>query len=76
MFLQEQLRDALNRAQTNNWQEYVHVTAALKTEETSDTGIPPRGLSDDEELRRLGEVEGADELMELFRGNVGPDYGS
>lgn len=67
------LRDTLNRAQTNTWQEYIAVTQQMKVPE-SDDGEPPRGLSDDEELRRLGEVDGAKELYDMMMGNGGPTY--
>lgn len=74
-FFESVLKDALNRAQTNSWHEYVGVSNQVISPEEPDTGIAPRGLSDDEELRRLGEIEGAEELANLLRGNGGPDYG-
>lgn len=67
------LTDALNRAQTSSWKDYVAVTAQTAEQPEPDTGLAPRGLTDDEELRRLGwDEEAIEEVEGLLRtGDIG-----
>lgn len=65
--METSLRDTLNRAQTNSWQDYVSVTKQMSASEPETSEIP-RGLTDDEELRRMGMSDAAEETYKLLMG--------
>lgn len=70
------LTDTINKVQTSSWKDYVGLNANLQAQEKEeDTGLPPRGLSDDAELERLGvSSEVVSEIRNLM--SLGADDGS
>lgn len=50
----QRVNDLLNRVQSQDWQTYVNVSSAT-SDNQKDEGYAPRGMSDEEELRRIGQ---------------------
>lgn len=52
----------LNRAMTKEWASYVQMQGMLQTNSNSGSD-PAVGMSDEEELRRIGEIQGIGEVF-------------
>lgn len=71
------MTDLLNRIQADSLSAYI----GLREQEASvveepDTGFPPRGLTDDEELSRLGYADEDIRNVEAWLNSDGPGYGT
>ena len=71
------MTDLLNRIQADSLSAYTALREQVEpsVDEEPDTGFPPRGLTDDEELARLG--YDADDIRNIEAAlNDGPGYGT